>query len=336
MVGMSAFAIWSLLDAPSLLRSAQGSPIGARRTVSIEVLRPLAAVSRGLGLSHVVSVADRLLGRRGPGVLQVAVGPPPARHHTGHHTPRHAAHPTGWPAFHQPGIADRQAPASDSLSSLPTPTAAAPLQVLAVGDSLGVDFEGPFADDLAATGVVHAVVDAHVDTGLARPDYFDWPAALRTDLAQDHPQAVVVFMGANDPQNVVEQGQALSYGTPAWDQAYAQRVGQFMSEVTSTGARVLWVGMPPMADPGRSAAMQVLNTIFEQQAASHPGVTFLSSWTLLGTPQGAYAQYLAGSSGAPQEVREPDGTHISPAGAEVLSQSVIGAMDRAWGLSLAP
>ena len=327
LMGLGAFALWALLDAPTLLHSAEGSPLGTRRTAAMTVLRPLAAASRDLGLSNVVGAADRVLGRQGPGVVQV-VKPVPTRRPE----ETQALHPPGAPA---PAPAPARS-ATDTLSPFPAPTAADPLRVLTVGDSLGVDFGGPFAEDLAATGVVAAEVDAQVDTGLARPDYFDWPAELQADVAKYHPQAVVVFLGANDPQNMVVGGQALTFGTPAWDQAYAERVGQFMSEATAAGARVMWVGMPPMADPGRNAAMARVDDLYQQQAAVHPGVTYLSSWTVLGDAQGNFAEYLPAASGAPVDVREPDGTHISPAGAERLSQSVITAMDHAWGLTLAP
>jgi hypothetical protein len=226
--------------------------------------------------------------------------------------------------------------ATDAPSPFPAPTAAAPLRVLVVGDSLGVDLGGQLAEDLAGTGVVTAAVDAQVDTGLARPDYYDWPAELGADLSKYRPEAVVVFLGANDPQNLVVAGGALSYGTSAWDQAYGQRVAQFMSEATAAGARVLWVGMPPMADGGQNAAMARLDGIDEQQAGSQPGVTFFPSWTVLGDNQGNFAEYLPDASGGPVQVREPDGTHVAPAGAERLAHDVIAAMDRSWGLSLSP
>jgi lysophospholipase L1-like esterase len=315
-VGCSAFALWLVLDAPTLLRAADASPYGVRRSVAMAVLRPVAAVTDAAGLEHLVGGVDRLLGRVGSGVVAV-VGPPTHVHR--------AARLVGPPA-----------PATDALPPLPAPSTAAPLRVLAVGDSLGVDLAGPFVNDLAATGVVNAAEDAHVDTGLTRPDYFDWPAELQGDLARYQPQAVVVFLGANDPQNMVDGGQALAYGTAGWSAAYARRVGAFMQAATSSGARVLWVGMPPMADPTLDAKMSALDAIFQSQAAAHPGVTYLSSWPVLSAPGGAYAQYLPDTSGAMVPVREPDGTHVSYAGAERLSQAVIAEMDRAWGLALKP
>lgn len=319
-VGVCMFALWAVVDAPTLLRSAQASPLGTRRAVAIDILRPLSSFGHEIGAAQVMHGVDDLLGRTGQGVLQVVVGPP-VRHHS-------RVAPLAPPAPH--------APVTDAPPALPVPTAASPLRVLSVGDSLGVDFGGTFVNDLAATGVVNAALDAHVDTGLSRPDYFDWPAELQSDLTKYQPQAVVVFLGANDPQNFVVGGQALAYGTQAWHDAYAQRVGDLMTMATSNGARVLWIGMPPMADPVLNAKMQDLDQVYASEAASHPGVTYLSSWALFSDPQGAYAQYLPDSTGAEVDVREPDGTHVSPGGAERLSQAAISAMDRSWGIDLQP
>jgi len=224
--------------------------------------------------------------------------------------------------------------APDGLAPLAAPTPAAPLRLLVVGDSLGIDFGQPLVNDLAATDVVSAVLDGHIDTGLSRPDYFDWQAELQRDLTQYQPQAVVVFIGANDPQSFDVGPTALEYGTLAWNGAYARRVGAFMAEASGSGARVLWVGLPPMADPVLNAKMQVLNGLAESQAALHRGVSYFASWPVLSDARGNFATFLPNSSGAEVQVREPDGTHIAAPGAQRLSQAAIAFMGHQWGLVL--
>jgi hypothetical protein len=308
----AGFLIWLLLDAPTLQHNAQVSPVGTRRSVSMDILGPIAAVSRGLGLSHVVSVADGIIGRNGnmPGNGSVeVVGPSTTQR-----------------AVEAPWVGRVPVtPPTTTPSGPPVPTAANPLRVLMVGDSLGIDLGDTLVNDLANTGVVQATLDATESTGLTRPDYYNWPAELQNDLAKYNPQLVVVMIGANDPQDFPGPPD-VPYGTGQWDATYAQRVKAFMAEGTSDGARVVWVGMPPMADPGRSAAMAHLDDLDQQAASATANVTFLSSWTVLGTPQGAYTPYVTNGAGQEIHVREPDGTHIAPGGAELLSQSVIAVM----------
>jgi hypothetical protein len=297
-VSLAAFAIWLVLDAPTLQHNARVSPVGARRTVALDLLGPLATVSRDLGLSHVVSIADGIIGRHGnrPGN---GLGTTPVTV-----KPRSTVTTTPVPKV----VLNRQ------------PTAKDPLRVLVLGDSLGIDLGGVLVDDLSATGVVQATLDGQVSTGLTRPDYFNWPAELSVDLPRYTPQVIVIMMGANDAQDLPGPPD-VPFGTPAWDAVYRGRVNAFMTEASSRGARVIWVGMPPMQDPTLSAAMQRIDEIVRRAAPKHRGVEFLSSWTVLGTPTGQFTPYLV-EAGQEVNVREPDGTHITPGGAQVLSSVV--------------
>ncbi len=340
--GLMCFAVWLVLDAPTLMRSAQDAPLGTRRTVAMAVLRPIAAVSGALGLGHVVTGADRVIGRTGntgSGVLQVE-GVPAPRHRTVPSSvpPPPSPAPTGV-AGPTPGTgpgpaATTPVTAPDGLAPLAVPTPAAPLRLLVVGDSLGIDFGQPLVNDLAATDVVSAVLDGHIDTGLARPDYFDWQTELQHDIARFQPAAIVVFIGANDPQNFMDGSTSLAYGTAAWNAAYAKRVATFMQTAVASGARVLWIGMPPMADPVLNAQMENLNDIDQSQAALHHGVTYFASWPVLSNAQGHYSAFLPNASGAEIQVRDLDGTHIAPPGAQRLSQAAITFMGHEWGLVL--
>ena len=241
-----------------------------------------------------------------------------------------------WPRRHPAGNRSHPAPRPGSLppgattttTTLPaldrTPTTAAPLRVLMVGDSIGLDLGQPLVSDLAATGVATATLDGRVDTGLSRPDYFDWPAELRVDMANDQPQLVVVMMGANDPQSLVGPDGSIPYGSPAWSAAYGQRVGALIDEANAAGAHVLWVGMPPMAGPQLNGQMQALNGIVQQQVAARPGkASYVSSASSLADGQGNFTAYLPNSSGAEVNIRTPDGIHLAPGGGERLSQAVI-------------
>ncbi|HTU39363.1 MAG TPA: DUF459 domain-containing protein [Acidimicrobiales bacterium] len=307
-LGVGAFALWFLLFAPTLQHNAQVSPVGTRRTVSLDVTGPVAALSRGLQLSHIVSLTGR--SNRLPGGTEGltvsgahAQTPPPAKK-TGHKTGTKTTPTT--------------VPPNPKL-----PTAANPLRVLIVGDSIGLDLGGPLQSDLAQTGVVSAALDARESTGLTRPDYFNWPAELTSDLKTVDPQVVVIMMGANDAQDFLGPPD-VPYTSPQWNTLYTQRVTQFMQIAQSGGALVVWAGMPPMQNPGLNAQMTDLNAIVQHQAAAqHPSVEFLSTDRSLGTAQGGYTAFITNGAGQVVDVRSPDGTHLTAAGGEVVAQQVI-------------
>jgi hypothetical protein len=307
-LGAGAFAVWLLLFAPTLQHNAQVSPVGTRRTVSLDLVGPFAALSRTVGLSHIVSATGR--SNRLPGGTEglIAVGP------TGHRSV--STRPNQ-------GLT----PGATTTTTVPPnpkePTAAAPLRVLIVGDSVGLDMGGALQSDLASTGVVNAALDARESTGLTRPDYFSWPAELTSDMRMAQPQVVVVMIGANDPQDFLGPPD-VPYGSPRWNTLYAQRVSQFMQIAESGGALVVWLGMPPMQNPGLSAQMADIDAIAAQQAtqAKRP-VHFVATDKTLGTPQGGYTAFVTNAAGQIVNIRTPDGTHLTPGGGQVAAQQVL-------------
>jgi len=316
-LGAGAFAVWLLLFAPALQHNAQVSPVGTRRTVSLDLVGPVAALSRGLQLSHIVSITGRSNGLPGGTVGLTTSGPrpnpPPGRTRPGHGT----APAPGGPTPTTPTTV----PPNPKL-----PTAAEPLRVLIVGDSIGLDMGGPLQSDLAGTGVVNAALDGRVSTGLTRPDYFNWPAELTADIKSTQPQVVVVMIGANDAQDFLGPPD-VPYTSPQWNTLYAQRVAQLMQIAGSGGTTVVWVGMPPMQDPGLNAQMSDVNAVVQHQATlAHPAVTFVSTDKSLGTAQGGYTAFVTNAAGQIVNVRTPDGTHLTPGGGQVVAQQVIGEL----------
>ncbi len=311
LLGALAFALWFLLFAPTLQHNAQVSPVGTRRTISLDITRPIAALSRALQLSRIVSATGRENEQPGGTVGLIVSGPradgPKTKPKTPSTVPGQAVAPTTTTVPPNPKL----------------PTAATPLRVLIVGDSIGLDMGGALQSDLAGTGVVNAALDGRESTGLTRPDYFNWPAELASDIKADDPQVVVVMIGANDAQDFLGPPDT-PYASPAWNGLYAQRVSQFMQIAGSTGAAVVWVGMPPMQNPTLSAQMADLDTIVKQQAAAaKPPVTFIDTDKSLGTPTGGYTAFTTNAAGQIVNTRTPDGTHLTPGGGQVVAQQVI-------------
>lgn len=351
-VGLVCFGAWLLFDARQLYQSAASSPIGVRRTVSMTITGPVARLEEALSLDRVVNAADRAVGKTGtPGGSLVGPGPrvPPAE---GKPPPRQDAPtrstaaprgqgsgtrgtvPQGTPPS-RPG--QRRATPPTGLPPLAQPSAARPLTILDVGDSIGEDLGIGLGDELAAVPHVTVLQNSVGDTGLANLGYYDWLAQLPKELAQYHPQAVAVMLGGNDAQPFQAGNAVVQFGTPAWHRIYSRRVGELMSEATSTGARVVWVGLPIMGPTSglSNADMRMENAVYAADAKAHRGVTYVASWKLFENAAGQYATYLTGPGGNLVQVRDPDGIHIDPpGGTDLLGAYVVHAMERTWHVRL--
>ena len=134
------------------------------------------------------------------------------------------------------------------------------------------------------------------------------------------------MIGANDAQDFLGPPD-VPYTSPEWNTLYAQRVAQFMQIAQSGGAAVVWVGMPPMQNPGLNAQMADLNAVVAAPGrAGAPGRDFLSTDKSLGTAQGGYTAFVTNAAGQIVNVRTPDGTHLTPGGGQVVAQQVIGEL----------
>ena len=81
------------------------------------------------------------------------------------------------------------------------PTNDKKLRVVVVGDSLAAGL-GFFADRVFRPALVDVRKQGRISTGLARPDYFNWPAEMRYIVDRYRPDLTVVMVGENDNQSL--------------------------------------------------------------------------------------------------------------------------------------
>jgi len=220
---------------------------------------------------------------------------------------------------------------------LKQPTASKPATVVVVGDSISKDLGLGLYYTLGTDPLVHLVQAGYVGSGLARPYFYDWPAHLEALLNEYHPRLVIMLVGANDSQSFEVGAQTLAFGSAQWRTVYTRRVDTMIDETLQAGAKMLWVGTPIMQDPVLSASMQTLNAIYRAQALKHPGVEFMSTWSLFADASGQYSEYLTNSAGETVLARDGDGIHLTvPDGCDILAVAVIKQIYELWHIRLGP
>jgi hypothetical protein len=199
---------------------------------------------------------------------------------------------------------------------LPPITPRRPLHLLVTGDSLP-GYLGPELVNTLSALPVQASVDIHDGTGLTRPDFVDWAALAQQQVATYAPDAVVVWMGGNDFQNMtLSDGTVLQAGTPAWTREYQRRAQICLHLWRRSARRVYWLAMPPTRDPGWAYDDAQIDTALRRATAAVPGAQYLD---ILGpvTDHGRYTDYVF-QHGAPVLIREPDGVHLNAAGSAIV------------------
>lgn len=226
-------------------------------------------------------------------------------------------------------------PATELATTVPAvrvPTAADPARVLIAGDSDAGTF-GPYLEQLLTeTGVATTTLDYKVSSGLARPDFFDWPAHFRESIPQQNPDIVVLTFGGNDSQGLTDGAGADGSphfifsepkGTDAdagWRDEYGKRVGEVMDFLLQGGRSLVWVGIPNDDNPDVTLRLRVQDEVVRAEVAKRPGVIFIDTWARFSGHEGNWAQYVIDprdNQGKP--VRADDGFHLNQTGAEILA-----------------
>jgi hypothetical protein len=331
----------ALLDADSLVAAVSSERFGTARSIELALVRPFKTVSDavGLNLPHrwLADIGGTNQHHLSPVVLpqtgsESAAGPPatassePPLVGPGPMYPHRRVAPTT-AAPRRPAAAPRPAPVQ-----VLTPTAAAPLKVWLAGDSMIGELADAFLAHVAGNRAVSASENMQIGTGLARPDVFDWPGTIATEVQKAQPNVVVLSFGANDDQDMMAGSRYLVRATPAWQAEYARRVSVVMSAVAGSGRMLIWLELPPMARPRLQQTDQIINGILRTEAKAHPGVVLVDPGPVL-APSGTFTSYLPGSSGQQVQVRTSDGVHLTPAGAGRVLPLLLAAIQTHWRVS---
>ncbi len=207
-----------------------------------------------------------------------------------------------------------------------------PATVFIVGDSDAGTF-GPYLQTLLdGTGVVETQLDYKVSSGLARPDFFDWPAEIDTKLPEVNPDIVVATFGGNDAQGLAVESGEFIIGDPVaneaeWSEEYQRRVGAVMDQLLEGGRTLVWVGIPNDDNPEVTERMAIQDQAAKAAAAERPEVIFIDTWTRFSGRDGGWAEFVIDPrDGEGKDVRADDGFHLNTTGAEILAIDIAQAI----------
>jgi uncharacterized protein len=223
-------------------------------------------------------------------------------------------------------------PASAPQERAGPPSRENPATVLILGDSDAGTF-GPYLQTLLdGTGIMRSELDYKVSSGLARPDFFDWPAEIDRVLPELDPEIVVVTFGGNDAQGLAERDGTFIIGDPVaneaeWTAEYQRRAGAVMDQLLAGDRTVVWVGIPNDDNPDVTARMAIQDRAAKAAAAERPEVIFVDTWTRFSGRDGGWAEFVIDPrDGLGKDVRASDGFHLNQTGAEILAIDIAQAI----------
>jgi hypothetical protein len=334
-IALLAIVIGSLLNAPSLHKTAYNQKEGWRRDVALAITGPLEDVSHALLLDRPRKGLQAVLGRSGEDEIDTTITLPPAPPPTTSKPPPRTPPPPSQQHTSSPPPAPPPKPKKLAFSPKKK------LRLWIAGDSLVIT---PGWAIVRAAGRARAILpvgggpDGRVATGLERPDVFNWFTHVAEKMRTLKPKAVVLDFGGNDDHGYMTgtpKGVSIGdFGSRSWVKEYRRRVGGVMDTINRAGAFVVWIGMPITRNEAQTARFDVINAAVEAEARKRRGkVAFIDTYGTFASDSGGFAQYLTDSNGQKILVRAPDGVHFERAGGDIIARMVLHALNEEFDLT---
>jgi lysophospholipase L1-like esterase len=218
-----------------------------------------------------------------------------------------------------------------SVAPNQVPTTPQPLdRLLVTGDSLATPLDIEIARKLADQGAgIQVTRDPHLATGISNSGLVDWGQLSTSQAADDDPDAVVVFIGANEGYAIPgPNGTQVSCCGPDYEAAFESRVGQMMDNYLDGGVeRIYWLTVPTQRDPARKPIADDVNRAIGQAAADRGAAVRVVDLIPTFTPGDSYRDSIE-IDGKQTIVRESDGIHLNDEGSALAADLVLHAVDQ--------
>jgi hypothetical protein len=194
------------------------------------------------------------------------------------------------------------------------------LRLLATGDSMIQVVDLFLRDRLGGRGRAHVITEAHISTGISKPGSFgiDWVRHAAAQARTIHPDVTVVFIGPNEGFPIA----GVRCCGPAWIKGYAGRARAMMRSYRRGGrARVYWLTLPAPRSAELARVLRAVNKGILRAARTAGSGAHVIDTRKVFTPHGRF-QETACYRGRCFPARQPDGVHLSNAGARVAADMV--------------
>lgn len=206
-----------------------------------------------------------------------------------------------------------------------------PERLLILGDSMAAtDFGQALEQVLTRDHPIKTARRGKSSTGLARPDFFDWMEEGRRQVALHRPDLVIVILGGNDGQDLIQKGGGprVFWGRPEWASAYAQRLERFTRVLAQEGRPVVFLGLPLMDRPRLEAKLRLIREVQRRTIEALPGASYLDTRTCFVAENGKLLRTVELQGWrSPQPLRQDDGIHLTVPGARHFAECTVGLLE---------
>ena len=209
----------------------------------------------------------------------------------------------------------------EMIPDRPSPDVPNGEKLLLLGDSLANSCSVAFLPMVNKMENLEIEKYAKVSANLSNPVFSEWFLEMEKHLANNQYDIVIVMMGANAAQTIMEDGKRWNYGTEGWEKIYRQRARELISVLETASEKIYWIGIPPMMKKEYGIKMKAHNILLED-ICRDKNVDFIPVDHIIGKEDGTFTMYKM-IQGLQVRIRTPDGIHYSRAGSDLITRYIL-------------
>lgn len=197
-------------------------------------------------------------------------------------------------------------------------------QVFFAGDSLMQGVAPHVQKTLNQEFGIKTVNLSKQSTGLAYPNFFNWPKTIKETISSNpHIKILVVFLGPNDPWDMQNPkgGSYLKFGSHEWEEVYRSRIKDIIQTAQQHNIEVMWLTPPNMRKPKLNEQMIYLNHLIEDEVKQNHAYV-IDTRPILGGHQDHFSE-TAKIEEKNIKMRSADGIHFSVEGQKAIAKEIM-------------
>ncbi len=198
-------------------------------------------------------------------------------------------------------------------------------RILVIGDSMAGGLGAGMTRVAAGDATVEIVSRFNESSAIARPDVYDWSAAIPKIMDGKAFTSVVVLIGLNDRQDIRDDAGRLTFNTPEWVKAYQANVDVLADALKAQNVKVFWLSQPPMGDAAYDTDMKLVSALQKDRVVAK-GAIYVDMRVPLLNNDGTYMDFGPDDTGEMKKLRQRDGVTFLKQGNNKFGQIVLAAV----------
>ena len=209
-----------------------------------------------------------------------------------------------------------------------------PFHLLMVGDSQMYSVANGLKKLTAGQEAIEITDISIQSSGFIRGDYYNWEKKLENIFKEkpDYYHAVVILLGMNDYQDILENNRFIPRESKEWEARYRDKIVRVINLLLLNTKKVYWLGMPVVRRASYNDDLRYIDGVQERVANeyNHIGLKRISLAKITPGEGVPYTESVQKEDGNIIRIMKQDGIHYTLSGGQYVMEDFLKDLYTSW------